>query len=200
MVWGWEILEGGCYEPSPRQRRLRCWRLGGDGCRLLRGWGWGEGEGVGVGPLIHAPFLLEHSCWGIPGSSSVVTAGRRVFVSSEVEGWGWEFFGLRVRALVRERLGRITLRASLPSIDSEGCSSSITICNTWAPAPSSVAHINASFPHLPLMLRNTQRRQHPPHRTARERNGCDSRHSPTRRSMLEFQHSLYSHSKCLRTL
>ena len=35
---------------------------------------------MGVGPLLHAPFLLEHSFCGIPGSSSVVTAGRRVFV------------------------------------------------------------------------------------------------------------------------
>ena len=77
-------------------------RLGSGGCavgasagtgpRLLRGWGWGEGEGVGVGPLILAPFLLEHSFWGILGSSSVVTAGRRVFVSSAAGGWGWEFF------------------------------------------------------------------------------------------------------------
>ena len=157
----------------------------------------GKGGDVGVGPLIHAPFLLEHSFWGIPGSSSVVTAGRRVFVSSAAGGWGWEFFGLRVRALVRERLGRITFRSSSPGFGRER---SRTICNTWAPEPSSVAHINASFTHIPLMLRHTQRRQHPPHRTARERNGCDSRHSPTRRSMLEFQHSLYTHSNCLRTL
>ena len=33
----------------------------GMGSHLLRGWDWGEGEGVGVGPLIHEPFLLEHS-------------------------------------------------------------------------------------------------------------------------------------------
>jgi hypothetical protein len=72
--------------------------LGSGGCavgasagtdlRLPRAWGWGEGEGVGVGPLILAPFLLEHSFWGIMGSSSVVTAGRRVFVSSAAGGWG----------------------------------------------------------------------------------------------------------------
>ena len=61
---------------APRRR--------GTGLRLLRGWGWGKGGGVGVGPLILEPFLLEHSFWGILGSSSVVTAGRRAFVSSGV--------------------------------------------------------------------------------------------------------------------
>ena len=82
----------------------------GTGPRLLRGWGWGEGEGVGVGPLILTPFLLEYSFWGILGSSSDVTAGRRVFVFSVVGGGDWEFFencvfGLRVRAqLARYKL------------------------------------------------------------------------------------------------
>ena len=65
---------------------------------------------MGVGPLIHAPFLLEHSFWGILDSSSDMSAGRRIFVSSVVGGWDWEFFencafGLRVRSqLARYKL------------------------------------------------------------------------------------------------
>ena len=51
-------LARGCYEPSLRQRRLRCWRFGGDGLSSPPGLGLGR---VGVGPLILAPILLEHS-------------------------------------------------------------------------------------------------------------------------------------------
>ena len=155
---------------------------------------------MGVGPLIHAPFLLEHSFWGILGSSSDVTAGRRVFVCSAVRGWGWEFLRLWVRVLVRERLGPFNQLSSWRALFGLATAGENSSGNTGAPEPSSVAHINASFTHVTHMIRYTHRRQHPPHCTARERNGCDSRHSPTRRSMLEFQHSLYTHSNCLRTL
>ena len=79
-----------CYEPSPRQRWLRCRRLGGDGPSSPPGLGVGRGGGVGVGPLIHTPFLLEHSFWGILGSSSDMTAGGLAFVSV-VGGWVGNF-------------------------------------------------------------------------------------------------------------
>ena len=59
---------------------------------------------MGVGPLIHEPFLLEHSFWGILGSSGEVTAVGRVFVSCVVGGWVGNFLRLRARVLVRERL------------------------------------------------------------------------------------------------
>ena len=50
--------------------------------------------------MILAPFLLEHSFWGILGSSSVVTAGRRVSGPSPLRlGVGVGNF-LRVRARV----------------------------------------------------------------------------------------------------
>ena len=61
---------------------------------------------MGVGPLILAPFLLEHSFWGILGLSSDVTAGRRVFVSSAVGGWGWEIVFTSACSSPRERAAR----------------------------------------------------------------------------------------------
>ena len=40
-------LARGCYEPSPRQRRLRCWRICGDGLSSPPGLGLGRGGGCG---------------------------------------------------------------------------------------------------------------------------------------------------------
>ena len=40
-------LARGCYEPSPRQRRLRCWHLGRDGPSSPPGLGLGQGRGCG---------------------------------------------------------------------------------------------------------------------------------------------------------
>ena len=107
---------------------------------------------MGVGPLIHAPFLLEHSFWGILGSSSDVTAGRRVFVCSAVGGWGWAFLRLWVRVLVRERLGPFNQLSSWRALFGLATAGENSSGNTGAPEPSSVAHINASFTHIPLML------------------------------------------------
>ena len=60
-------LARGCYGPPPRQRWLHCWRLGGDRPSSPLGLVLGREGGVGVGPLIHTPFLLEYSFWGILG-------------------------------------------------------------------------------------------------------------------------------------
>ena len=113
-----------------------------------------------------------------------MTAGGRAFVSSVVGGWVGKFFTVAWSS-PRERAAR-----NCPVLC---CSWSITqyisnlahlrvvarretfLCNTWAPEPPTVAHINESITHIPLLLRHTQRRQHSPHRTARERNGCASR-------------------------
>jgi hypothetical protein len=54
-------MASGCYEP--RQRRLRCWRLGGDWPSSPPGLRLGRGRECGGQTLILAPFLLEHSFW-----------------------------------------------------------------------------------------------------------------------------------------
>ena len=138
---------------------------------------------MGVGPLIHTPFLLEHSfseCGFRPGGDGPSPPpGLRV-------GVGY-FLRLWVR-VVRESAARLEI---------------VLQVRLRVSARSHKHFLSLRFVIITHTPHTTHWHQHVgrlPHRTARERNGCDSRHSPTRRSMLEFQHSLYTHSKCLRTL
>jgi hypothetical protein len=100
-------LARGCYEPSPRQRQLRCWRLGGDGLSSLP-------AGVGERGRVWGSDPCQITC-----SSPRERAARPNNISLQL-----------VRLRVR----------------------SVENCNTWAPEPSSVAHLNMCLVSTPCCM------------------------------------------------